>query len=340
MSLKLKFSIVISLIIVFIICSLGIFLVTVRSHEIERDLLARDTLITEQITPYLSSYINQYYIFQFDTYAETIKNLIHKYPDIVHFRILATDNSVIIDSSEITKGKYDGPHRILTDPRITSIIASQKVYQDFVTVNGERTIRMYVPYIDQYGGYSSMVEFNFSLGSITTAIANDIRFLSILCIFFMLLGVLLTILLVNKITKPIKLVIDGAKALSNGNLDYRINTLNSHDELGQLARVFNHMATELRLSYGSLQRKIAERTKELEQAKKQLETVNISLEDKVKERTKDLENLKMSLEKTVEDRTAELHQKLQEVERMNKVMIGRELKMIELKKQIKEATRQ
>ena len=49
----------------------------------------------------------------------------------------------------------------------------------------------------------------------------------------------------------------------------------------------------------------------------------------IREKFSELENFSASLEKMVEEKTAEL-------ERLNKTMIGRELKMVELKKKIAE----
>ncbi len=46
------------------------------------------------------------------------------------------------------------------------------------------------------------------------------------------------------VTKPLKMVTAGAKAIGEGNLDYRIN-LTSKDEMGELASSFNNMAYEL-----------------------------------------------------------------------------------------------
>ena len=56
-------------------------------------------------------------------------------------------------------------------------------------------------------------------------------------------------------------------------------------------------------------------------------TKQIQLEDKMKEYTKELT-------KEVSKRTEELEERVQELERLNKTMIGRELKMVELKKEI------
>lgn len=87
----------------------------------------------------------------------------------------------------------------------------------------------------------------------------------------------------NSITKAIK-------ELTLGNLDKRI-TLNSKDELGDMANTFNNMANKLQELYANLQKK-------------------------------------------VEEKTAELNQTLRDTERYNKLTLGRELKLMEYKKEL------
>jgi methyl-accepting chemotaxis protein len=146
---------------------------------------------------------------------------------------------------------------------------------------------------------------------------------------------IVSIYLSKKITDPLIKLRDASLAISQGNLDTKIN-ISTKNEIGDLALAFNQMTTKLKESYTILEKKVEERTKELEDAKKQSEQVNIDLESKVNERTAELGKLKNSLELTVAERTKELNEKLEELERMNKLMIGRELKMTELKQEIEE----
>ncbi|OGG11478.1 hypothetical protein A2Z00_02950 [Candidatus Gottesmanbacteria bacterium RBG_13_45_10] len=137
----------------------------------------------------------------------------------------------------------------------------------------------------------------------------------------------------KKITTPLIKLRDASMSISSGNLDTTIE-IAANNEIGELAKAFNDMTAKLKSSYTILEQKVTERTQELEEAKKKLENVNIDLEGKVKARTAELEKLKVSLEAQVSQRTQELNEKLSELEQMNKIMIGRELKMAELKKEM------
>ena len=74
--------------------------------------------------------------------------------------------------------------------------------------------------------------------------------------------------------------------------------------------------------------------KELAVAQEEAEKAKFVLEEKVKERTNELEVMTKNLEDQVKGRTKELEKKLKDFEKMNRVMINREIKMVELKKEI------
>ncbi len=124
----------------------------------------------------------------------------------------------------------------------------------------------------------------------------------------------------NNLLKIRKAILESAK--NNFNVKVEVK---SRDEIGDLAEVFNNMLDSIKISQ-----------KELKKAEIQLKEINLSLEQKVKERTAELEKLKIGLEKIVSERTQELRLKLEELEKFKKLTVGREFKMIELKKEIEE----
>ena len=102
--------------------------------------------------------------------------------------------------------------------------------------------------------------------------------------------------------RPLGKLVIAVKSISSGNLASRVD-IRSSDEIGQLAGAFNDMSQSLSGLYTGLEEKVKERTLELEV------------------------------------QSAESERKYREYEEMNRLMVGRELKMAELKKEI-EALRQ
>jgi C4-dicarboxylate-specific signal transduction histidine kinase len=88
--------------------------------------------------------------------------------------------------------------------------------------------------------------------------------------------VLLAPLLAQAVSRPIRMLAEGARALARGQLDHRIASRRK-DELGDLARAFNDMGHSLEQAHqelmrfnGQLQSQVEERTRELREAQEQL----------------------------------------------------------------------
>jgi len=113
--------------------------------------------------------------------------------------------------------------------------------------------------------------------------------------------VAISFLLDNTVLKNIYRLKKATLDIQKGNLDSQI-TVSTDDEVGELSTTFNQMTRELKAS------------------------------------RKKLEDYSQTLEEKVNQRTLQLNAKNQELERFNKMAVGRELKMIELKKTINELT--
>jgi nitrate/nitrite-specific signal transduction histidine kinase len=159
--------------------------------------------------------------------------------------------------------------------------------------------------------------------------AYNLLFISLVLILVALLVMVYEILNINrKVFRPLIILQEGARKLGGGQLETKIE-IKTDNEFETLALTFNEMASKLWSSYRVLEEKVRERTAELEAERG-------GLEQKIKERTKQLEELTGDLEQKIKERTKELQEKMQDLERFNKLAVGRELKMIELKKGLKE----
>jgi len=128
--------------------------------------------------------------------------------------------------------------------------------------------------------------------------------------------ILLTFLITRGIMQPLRRIREIMKQVGEGDLTRRIN-LKATKEMEEVGEVFNDMISRL---YN---------------ARQEVEDVNKILEHRVKERTRQLRELAFSLEGKVQERTRELEEKVKQLERFQKLAVGRELRMLELKDEIR-----
>lgn len=122
-----------------------------------------------------------------------------------------------------------------------------------------------------------------------------------------------------------------------------------NDELDMLVQTFNSMSGQLReLITGMKQREemlhlqtieLEEEVAERQMAQENLQEKATLLEEEIEKRQEvqeELERLNKTLEQRVKERTAELEEKNAELHKMNRLFVGRELRMVELKERIRE----
>lgn len=143
-------------------------------------------------------------------------------------------------------------------------------------------------------------------------------------VFIALVGAFITAILSRRFLRNLQPILVAAKEVAQGNTSIRAKTT-GRDEIGQVALMFNRMLDA-----------VEKATRELNDAQTKLRNTNIDLEQRVKERTKELDQLKESLEQTISRKTVDLEKKLDELEKFKKLTVGRELKMMELKKEIED----
>ncbi len=87
----------------------------------------------------------------------------------------------------------------------------------------------------------------------------------LLLLLALALSLLASVVFARSLTTPIRALREGASRIGGGMLGHRIK-VQTDDELEDLAYQFNHMADQLQASYADLERKVEERTRELEVA--------------------------------------------------------------------------
>ena len=90
-------------------------------------------------------------------------------------------------------------------------------------------------------------------------------------------GVIMSLWMSNRLTRPIRELQEGARTIGSGNLDHRVE-IKTGDEIEQVAVEFNRMAAELSNSYSTLEQKVKERTMELARSNMELARSNKDLQ--------------------------------------------------------------
>ena len=141
--------------------------------------------------------------------------------------------------------------------------------------------------------------------------------------FYIILGFLIAYIFLfgfatgQNFASPIKKLLQKADDLSNGDLKSRFY-LQSKDEIGELARVFNKIAQEF------------------EENKNKTDTLEKSVDIKVKARTEALEETINALEQKIKNRTFELQRIAKELEALQKQPRLNEEEIVDLRNQVKD----
>jgi signal transduction histidine kinase/ActR/RegA family two-component response regulator len=132
--------------------------------------------------------------------------------------------------------------------------------------------------------------------------------IAVIGLFVFVMGVAGAIVLSRNITKPLNELTNTATAISQGD-ESRIVDVRQKDELGQLASAFNAMVVQVRNSQHELERKVQERTLQLEEANRQLESLSqtniFKRTEAEKEKTDALEALRNTEKQLVQSQKLE-----------------------------------
>jgi signal transduction histidine kinase len=127
------------------------------------------------------------------------------------------------------------------------------------------------------------VEAGFTTGTMRDTIYKITFRVVMVTLVFIAVGIIVSYFFSTSITRPIGKLVTATKQVARGDLDYRIE-IQPGDEIGELADSFNRMTGNLKLNLDKLadltdglERKVKERTLELEQANKKLKESNIRI---------------------------------------------------------------
>lgn len=178
-----------------------------------------------------------------------------------------------------------------------------------------------------------------SLDSLHAQTQRQMSLMALLFVAALGFAGLLSIVLQRLISNPILSLAEVASRVSHEH-NYALRAhKTSHDELGTLCDGFNAMLTVIQQRDAVLQ----ETVRQLKSAEQDLRQAQNELEERVRVRTAELERANRALQSEVgvrERAEQTLRQSTAELEQFNRLAVGREQRMIELKREINEHARQ
>ena len=122
-----------------------------------------------------------------------------------------------------------------------------------------------------------LIEANVSLAHLDKSIKQQgIAITMYILIFLFIISIALCTILWNLVSTPVSLLKQGMERVAGGDLDYTLH-INTRDEMGDLARAFNAMTTDLKktkvelVEWGNtLEKKVEEKTQAIQMAQAQL----------------------------------------------------------------------
>jgi signal transduction histidine kinase len=131
------------------------------------------------------------------------------------------------------------------------------------------------PVLSQEEQLIGTIQMGFSLHKSKARIDALRRDILLLTLGVIGLGILFTIILVRVLLQPIEKLVRATEIVARGELLYTVD-IRSRDEIGDLARAFNQMTLQLKESRSDLEKKVEDRTRELEENIKELNRARTS----------------------------------------------------------------
>lgn len=307
-SLVFKMSFFVSFVMLFSLLIISAVFIYSERQKVSSDIVKNGEIFANSTIQKIYADYAQYYTHPADSDFETFKSntqgVLKNNEDVIGVSMIGSNGRILFSSDEFTTGKAT-TDRTVDDPALLAMLQSNApATRTTKLATGQEVTEIVVPLPEAGGGHLLSMRYLLSNRSLNQRMNEIYRQLALVIIPLMILVIIIAIPYTIAFTRPIRAVTKAAEAVRSGNLDVQTN-IKGKDEIGTLASIFDQMVVNIKSS------------------RAELEKYSKTLEQQVAERTKQLEESKKTLE-----------EKLVELERMNKLMVGREIKMTELKTQI------
>lgn len=274
-SLKLKFVISLSLLMIVIFSAAGYYLIQTKKTELSNDIYIQSFNFTKLTTTPIVKDYKLFYDSGYATFKRNLESNLALNEDIANLKISTYGGELVFDYGTEKDNKYRGEARSIDDStlleRIKDVrpsiktVSGREVYYNLnqgtteaqngnpteVIKKNERIETIIYPFLDNSGQHVYSVIFNVSYDSLTERIRLMTITILVIVGVALLLSTLFAITLASKIIGPIKMLKEGAESIARGNLKTHI-VVKTRDELKLLGDTMNKMAQDLDKSIRAL----------------------------------------------------------------------------------------
>lgn len=300
-----KISLLVSISVILSVIILATIYIITAKKKASDDIL-NNTLTFAEVT---SQPIYQDYLVSTSTRFKTLLfDRMDMNKNIIEISMIGYDGRIYFNTADLKKetdqssdfidiASSPSEFKFLDNLETLKMVKSETLVRRNYTINGQNFEEIVVPIKETETSHIVSMRYLVSYNSLKERI-NEIYMQTLIIIPLCLFSIIASILLSHTITKPINKLFLAFEKVKNGDYNFTLSPDKTNNEIGKLSETFNKMVDGLKISQ-----------------QKQQEYQHV-------------------LETDVSNRTKELGQKVDELEALNKVMVGREMKMIELKKEI------
>lgn len=267
-SIRSKLVLAISFLVVILFSVIAFLFVQEKKLEISDDIYFNSLSFSRLVAP---DVLNAYDLYLaedgFVNFSGEIGNMFNQSDSIGRIQLVSYDGSVVYDSQEDVQRRFEGAAR-LANEEIRGVLRSENYgiktvegrtlflksggsgywYLDANEESvdplgrGELLEFIVVPVNEQFS-----VVFYLDYEELNERVALMVRRISYLAAFGILLGLILSFVMSEQVTRPVNKLVTGVKKVADGDFTARVD-IKTHDEIQYLGESFNQMAKDLEAS--------------------------------------------------------------------------------------------
>lgn len=252
-SIKTKFVVAISLLIVLVFTANALLMVQQKATESKKDIFISVRNFTQFTTKPIIADFDAYFRSGVK-FNESVQKILSLSEEVVNLQVINYNGEIIFDAVADRDQRYQGEPRLVDKQLLERVQDVEATYQlvgidkfDYFKRTEPTAVMIkdvVQPYLDDNSRHDYSIRYEISYAILNQRIAQMTMRTALIAIIGVLFGILVAFFLAGRITGPLKRLKEGALRIAKGNFNYQIK-VKSKDEVGTLADTFNQMALDL-----------------------------------------------------------------------------------------------